>query len=378
MDTPQHFDLPAFERTRVVAAAQAVLDNTPQTIVGAVNPRSPGGPNDFSSEADYWWPDPQNPGGAYIHRDGLSNPDNFTAHRERLLDFATQAGWLCAAYQCTGEERYAEAAVRHLRAWFVEPATRMNPNLQYAQAIHGVCTGRGIGLIDTVHLVEIALALEVLRGSQALDAQDDAAVTGWFADYLDWFCTHPYGIAERDTTNNHATCWALQAAAFARATGNAAILADCCRRFTDILLPKQMASDGGFPRELARTKPYGYSIFNLDVMCALAQVISTPQQNYLDYRLPDGRSLVKGVEFLAPYLADKARWPHAHDVMYWDEWPIRQPALLFGALAADRADWLALWQSLPTDPVVLEVRRNYPVRNPALWLSAAGALDESN
>lgn len=366
-----NFDIPSFDRARVVNAAQAVLQATPRTVVAVTNPRCPGGPHDFSSEADYWWPDPQNPGGPYIQRDGLSNPDNFTAHRELMLDFATHVGWLAAAYQCTVEEHYAEAAVRQMRAWFVDPETRMNPHLQYAQAIGGVCTGRGIGLIDTVHLVEVALALETLRASPSLERDADAAMTVWFAEYLDWFRTHPYGIDERDTTNNHATCWALQAAAFARATGNAVVLDDCRRRFAEILLPNQMAADGSFPRELGRTKPYGYSIFNLDVMCALARVISTPQIDYMRFSLADGRSLLRGVEFLAPYLANKEAWPHAHDVMYWNEWPIRQPSLLFGALAAGRADWLSLWQSLPTDPGELEVRRNYPVRNPTLWLRSA-------
>jgi hypothetical protein len=140
---------------------------------------------------------------------------------------------------------------------------------------------------------------------------------------------------------------------------------------------------------LRRTKPYGYSIFNLDVMTALAVVCSTPKENLVAWSLPDGRSLVKGVAWLAPFIADKQLWlktvhrrslddkgdaqPTGElvkpDVMYWDDWPIRQPSLLFGALAAGREDWLAEWKGLKPDPTVEEIIRNYPVREPVLWVN---------
>jgi hypothetical protein len=362
------FDLQAYERSRIVHVAEAALSTEPRSITSVINPRSTGGPHEFSSEGDYWWPDPANPGGPYVQRDGLTNPDNFTAHRQLLLGFARDFGALAAAYRISGDERFARAAVRQALVWFVEPATRMNPDLLYAQAIKGRSTGRSIGVIDTVHLAEVALGIEALRGSKALTKEDEAALTGWFRDYLRWIRTHPYGIDESKAENNHGTCWTLQAAAFAHLVQDEAVLADCRRRFKEILLPGQMAPDGSFPRELARTKPYGYSIFNLDVMCALAVVLSVPPEDLMIFALPDGRSLVKGVEFLAPFLQDKTKWPKAPDVMYGENWPVRQPALLFGALATGRRDWLELWQRLEPDPLIEEVRRNFPIRNPVLWL----------
>jgi hypothetical protein len=244
----------------------------------------------------------------------------------------------------------------------------MNPNLQYSQAIRGLNTGRGIGVIDTVHFAEVARGIEALRGSQSLTPADDAAVTGWFRDYLHWMRTSAYGIEESKRANNHGTCWVLQAAAFAQLVGDQEELSACRDRFERDLLPNQMAHDGSFPLELARTKPYGYSIFDLDVMTALAQLLSRPGDNLVAFSLPDGRSLVKGVAFLAPYLADKAKWPKPPDAMYWDNWPVRQPSLVFGALAAGRGDWIEVWKKLDPDPVVEEVRRNFPVRQPVLWV----------
>ena len=190
----------------------------------------------------------------------------------------------------------------------------------------------------------------------------------WFREYLHWLQTHPYGVEESRAENNHGTAWALQAAAFALLLDDEKTLADGRRRFKEVLLPAQMAPDGSFPRELARTKAYGYSIFNLDVMTALAVLLSTPDEDLSRFRLADGRGLLRGVEFLAPYLADKSRWPRPPDVLHWDEWPVRQPALLFGALAGGRRDWLALWGRLEADPLGEEVRRNFPIRFPTLWL----------
>ena len=368
MPLPLDFDLRAFGRLRIVHIAEAALATEPRSITTVTNPRSAGGPHDFSSEGDYWWPDPANPGGPYISRDGLTNPDNFVAHRQLLLGFSRDFGALAAAYRVSGEERFAVAAVRLAHVWFVEPATRMNPSLPYSQAVRNRNTGRSYGVIDTLHLAEVALGLEALRGAKALTPTEDAALTGWFRDYLTWLHTHPFGVDESKAENNHGACWALQAAAFAHLTGNETVLADCRRRFKEILLPKQMAPDGRFPRELARTKPYGYSLFNLDVMTALAVVLSTTDEDLMHFTLPDGRNLVKGVEYLAPFIADKSQWPGKHDVMHWDDWPVRQPALLFGALAAGRRDWLELWQRLEPDPSDEEVRRNFPIRNPVLWV----------
>ncbi|HEY0943968.1 MAG TPA: alginate lyase family protein [Opitutaceae bacterium] len=384
-----HFDLAVYEKPRLVQAAEISVQAEPKTIAAVRNPRSAGGRHDFSSEGDYWWPDPKNPDGPYLQRDGLSNPDNFVAHRQLLLDFGRHFGVLAATYKITREERYAAAAVRHLHAWFVEPATRMNPNLLYSQAIKGINTGRSIGVIDTLHLAEVALGVEALRGSKALTKAEDAAVSGWFREYLHWLRTHPYGIDESNAKNNHGTCAWLQIACFAHLLGDEATLAECRARLKEVLLPNQMAPEGSFPDELRRTKPYGYSIFNLDVMTALAVVLSTPAEDLMTFTLPDGRSLAKGVAWLAPFIANKNAWLETvhrtlpgsgpakptvtnelvqPDVMYWDNWPVRQPSLLFGALATGREDWLALWETLDPDPQVEEIRRNFPIRQPVLWV----------
>lgn len=363
------FNIVAFERDRVITAAKQYLSEAPVTITSFSSPRSAGSVHDFFSEADYWWPDPNNPNGPYIQHDGMTNPNNFVEHRRVLMRLSVQAPALVAAWKITGEKRYAAHAAAHLRAWFIDERTRMNPNLQYAQAIHGRTSGRGTGIIDTIHLVEVARAIEVMQSSQALAASELKTIKKWFADYLVWMTTSRNGMEERDAKNNHATCWAMQVAAFAALTGDRQLLEYCRQRFKTVLVPDQMAADGSFPQELRRTKPYGYSLFNLEAMATLAQILSTPADNLWTFALPDGRGLRKAIQYMTPFIRDKSTWPLKPDVMYDNEWPRRQASLLFAATAFKRDDYLQLWKRLPADSQVEEVIRNFFLRQPLLWIN---------
>lgn len=362
-------DLRAIERRRVVPQARAMLAEPVRTIAAIPAPRSPAGRQDYYSEGDYWWPDPAKPGGPYIRRDGRSNPDKFDGHRDALIRFGRIVPMLAAAWELTGEARYAAAAIRHLHAWFVDPATRMNPNLQHAQAIIGVNTGRAIGVIDTLQIVEVAraAALFARRGAPGY-AAIRKGVEDWFASYLDWLTTSPFGIEERDQKNNHGTCWLLQAAAFAGAVGRADVLELARTRLKTVIVPTQIAPDGRQPLELARTKPYAYSLFNLDVLAASAWLLSDGKGDLLAWRTRDGRSIGQAIAFMAPYIGDKSKWPFAKDIEYFDGFPVRHPALLLGARALGHPDWLRIWAALDPDPVIGEVIRNFPIRQPLLWL----------
>jgi hypothetical protein len=362
------FNVAAFDRARVLKAANEYLAEAPITITSSHSPRSAGGIHDFFSEGDYWWPDPQNPGGPYVQRDGMSNPDNFNDHRRALMRLSVQVPALVAAWRITKNERYAKHAVRHLRAWFLDLSTSMNPNLQYAQAIHGRFTGRGIGIIDTIHLVEVARAIEVLKDSSALSMTELGGITQWFKDYQTWMTTSKNGIEEREAKNNHGTCWVMQVAAFAQLTGDQKLLDFCRDRFKTVIVPNQIAVDGSFPQELRRTKPYGYSLFNLEAMAAVCQILSTPEDNLWTFQTSDGRGLQRAMEYITPFIRDKKTWPPKPDVMYDSEWPMRQSSLLFAGLALKRPDYVQLWKRLPADSQVEEVIRNFFIRQPVLWV----------
>lgn len=362
-------DVAAVDRSRILSAAAAALQIPPITITKFRAKLSEGGANDFYSNGDYWWPNPKTTNGLpYVQRDGQTNPENFIEHRQCVMQLRDAVAALGAAYKITGEDQYVTKAAELLRVFFVDPDTRMNPSLKYAQAIPGVTLGRGIGIIDTLHLIEVPLAVRAMESSKAFPPKVLAGVKQWFRDYTDWMTTSKNGHDEAETRNNHAVAFWLQVAAFSKLTGDEAKLAECRRRFKEVFVSQQMASDGSFPAELRRTKPYGYSIFQLDNMATLCEVLSTPGENLWTFTTDDGRGMRKAMAFLYPYLADKSKWPRKPDIQAWDGWPARQPSLLFAGLALDNSQYLELWKKLPPDPSDPEVRRNIAITQPVLWI----------
>ena len=275
---------------------------------------------------------------------------------------------LAAAYKLTGEDRYVTKAAELLRGFFLDPKTRMNPNLNFAQAVPGVSPGRGIGIIDTLHIIEIPAAVKTMEKSKAFPADLAAGLRQWFRELAEWTMTSKNGKEEAAAKNNHSVAFYLQFAVFSDFIGDEAKLAACRKQFKEVFVPKQIAADGGFPLELARTKPYGYSIFQLDNMTLLCQVLSTEADNLWTFETPDGRGIRKAVGYLYPFLADKSKWTLKPDVQAWEGWPARQPHLLFAGLAFSEPKYLDLWKKLADDPTDPEVQRNIGITQPVLWV----------
>lgn len=361
------------ERARVLRLADAAMQATPVSLRSQPLPAFAVGygavPGDFVSMGDYWWPNPNTPDGLpYVSVDGKTNPDNFIAHRMLMREMRDAVATLAAAWLVSGDSAYAVRAAEWLRVFFDDPATRMHPHLRFAQGVPGRAPGRSFGLIDTLHLAEVALAADAIAAAPVVSATVMANVRTWFADYTTWLRTHPYGRDEAVAKNNHSVAYWLQIAAFAKLTKDEAALAEARRIFRDVLLPGQLAPDGSFPRELARTKPYGYAIFQLDNVALLAELLSTSQEGFWRTPLPDGRSVAQAVAFLHPYLADRGAWPYPADVMHFESWPVRQPALLLAGHRLAKPEYLELWQRLDADPTDAEIRRNMAVTQPVLWL----------
>jgi hypothetical protein len=364
-------EIEEIDRGRILRAADQYLSEPPVTITASSSPRSKGGKHDYFSEADYWWPDPKNPDGPYIERDGYSDPHNFNDHRLALIRFSLIVPALMAAWLITKDKRYASQAAVHLRAWFLDPPTKMNPSLDYAQAVWGKTPGRSYGIIDTLHLVEVTQAALHLEPTGVMTTAEFAGLRDWFAEYLLWMMVSKNGQEEEAAKNNHGSCWVAQAAAYAKFTANEKILALCRARFRNHLLPEQVAANGSFPLELARTKPYNYSLFDLDVLsivCTIASSAGNPQDNLWEFALPSGARYKNAVDFMFPYIQDKSKWPYPKDVEYFDDLPNRQPSLLFAGLAYHELKYITLWRTLPSDPKTAEIVRNFPVRQPVLWV----------
>lgn len=363
----------ALHRDRALLNTNDLMKIPVRTVVHDRAVRSAGGAHDFYSEGDYWWPVAGDVKAPYERRDGESNPDNFVAHRLSLMRLADAVAGLTSAYIVTENSelatRYARRAEGHLQAWFVAPETRMNPDLRFAQAIKGRHTGRSIGIIDSVHLVEVALAAKLLISRNMLTADNTAAIRRWFDEYITWLNTHPNGIKEREHPNNHGVAWSLQMVTFSMLTEDSQRIDWVRKQFKQVYLAEMMADDGSFPRELARTKPFGYSLFILDLMAGIAQLASTEEDNLWLFKTPEGRSMGAGMRFIHPYIKNKSIWPYRQDVEHWESWPKRHAALLFGGYQLGRCDFFNTAKTLPMVTDNYEIRRNSPIRHPILWVA---------
>jgi hypothetical protein len=220
----------------------------------------------------------------------------------------------------------------------------MNPSLLYAQAIKGVVTGRGIGIIDTVSLIDIVRSIQILEHLGYSDPTRLAGIKDWFSQYVHWMTTHRYGLDERDNGNNHSTWWVAQVAAYSQLCGKQELL-EMAREQFKLQLTKQMDASGAFPEELARTKPFGYMLYNLDAFSVAAELTSTNTENLWTYQTPNG-SLEKAWRFMLPFIKDKTTWPYQKDIERFDRVPNQSVGLFLAAQAYRQKDWLKLWESL--------------------------------
>lgn len=302
----------------LTARADAWLGQGPWTVVDKPRPAPGGDVHEYLSQAPYWWPTtaptPDNPWGCpYVQRDGQRNPevDSGTDRQEaeKVFDSAYD---LSLAWYYTGRRDYAERAGRILRTWFLDPATRMNPDLEHAQSIPCAHDGRAIGIIDFSQSYTSVLDAQAIlaTGAPGWTDADRTAMGEWNEEFLDWLENSDFGRQEGAAANNHGTFFDLQRAALAYATGDTALARRTVLAAGDGRIARQIAADGGQPQELARTRSWHYSTFDLVAYVRLAAIGRHVGVDLWAYRGPDGQSLSKAVGYLLPAATGAAAWPH--------------------------------------------------------------------
>jgi len=292
--------------------AQKALRDGPFTIMNkGVTPPS-GDKHDYMSQAPYFWPDPKKSNGLpYIRRDGERNPEiNKITDHKSIDDLENAVETLALAYYFKGDEAYATKAVQLLRAFFLDSATRMNPNLEYAQFIPGVNTGRGIGLIETRGFTRVVDAAGLLKGSKALTSEDERGVKDWFGKFLQWMLDSRNGKEEAAAKNNHGTYYDIQVVSYALFVGRQDLGKQTLEQAKQKRIAAQIEPDGRQPLELARTKAWSYSNGNLDGLTQLATLGERVGVDLWNFQTRDGRGIRKALDFLTPIALGQRTWEY--------------------------------------------------------------------
>lgn len=299
----------AFESLR--GEAETAMKIAPFAVTLKERTPPSGDKHDYLSLAPYWWPDPNRKDGLpYLRRDGELNPESKRGTDANTIGaFAEAVEALALAHYFTGEKRYAERAALLVRAWFLDPATKMNPHLRYAQAIPGHNEGRGAGLIESRHFIRVVDSVGLLDGSPAWTTKDQQALVAWFSDFANWMQTSPHGKDEAKAKNNHGSWYAAQLACFALFTGNETLARQTVEA-AKARIGWQIEADGKQPEELKRTRGLWYSGFNLEALMALAEIGKKVGVDLHGFQTNDGRSIRRGVDYLSSFADPAKKWPH--------------------------------------------------------------------
>jgi hypothetical protein len=271
-----------------------------------------GDKHDYMSMGTYWWPNPKTPNGLpYIRRDGERNPEiEKIPDHQNMSRVGRNSRLLALAFYLTGNEAYAARAALLLRTWFLDPATRMNPNLNFGQGIPGITTGRGTGIIDSRVLTDVVDAVGLLAESKNWTAADQKGMETWFAVYLSWLQQSSIGQDEARASNNHGTFYDVQVADFALFLNKPGLAREVIQQAESKRLGRQVMMDGSQPLEAERTRGLSYSLFNLEALMDLAVLGEDVQVDLWHFQTQDGRSIRKALDYLLPYAVGEKKWEH--------------------------------------------------------------------
>lgn len=292
----------------IIENADTTLNQPVANVVDNGTLPPSGDPHDYYSYSPYWWPNPENPNGPYIWRDGEVNPDRYSSDISQIEAMVNRVTSLVPAWYFTGDKRYAESAVVQLRAWFLEPATKMNPNVEFGQKRRGHHYNSPSGVLEAWRMrwvIDCAILLESFSGWTANDAK---ALRNWFSQFALWMVESPTGIEESMQPNNHGTWYNAQLILYALYGENF----NLARKQLDGMPARiffQVFIDGRQPQELIRTRSLNYSIFNARALLTVARLGRHLDYDLFAYRSLEGRSIGLAVDYMTPFILGEKEWP---------------------------------------------------------------------
>ncbi|MBL4791849.1 alginate lyase family protein [Citromicrobium bathyomarinum] len=298
-------------RAEAIRKAEKALENGPYSVTDKPRPVPGSTANDYASIGPYWWPSGSGDGLPYTRRDGEVNPerDGPEFDRSRIRNLASDMEALALAYRITGEERFADHAAKLARAWFVTPATRMNPHFNFAQGIPGRVNGRGEGIIEASEFSTIVEALGLLWPSDAMSGEEKATIRKWYADFAVWMASSDIGAEEMNKRNNHGVFYDFYLAHFLLFAGADDVARSLVTKFPEFRIGVQMDRQGRFLDELKRTRSWHYAHFVVEGAARLATIGECVGLDLWEAQLEDGRGMATAAAFLDRYADNPAAWP---------------------------------------------------------------------
>lgn len=296
---------------KVRSAAEREMKVGPFSVLQSKMVPPSGDRHDYMSMGIYWWPNPATSNGLpYVRHDGRVNPQAAAIpDHANLFKLEDAVQTLGIAYYLTGDEAYAARSVLLLKTWFLNPSTRMNPNLNDAQGVPGRISGRGEGVLDARYIPNLLDGITLIEGSAALTSADKKGLHQWFEEYFRWLQMSKNGRDEARARNNHGSWYDEQLAGIALFLGHNGLVHRLALS-AETRIAHQIQPDGKQPLELARTKSFSYSAFNLDALARLALETKSVGIDLWGFQAKNGASLRVALDYLLPYAAGKRKWPY--------------------------------------------------------------------
>jgi len=226
-----------------------------------------------------------------------------------------------------------------VRVWFLRSATRMNPHLEYGQAVRGRNTGPGAGIIDKRDLIYAVEEIRLLESRQEFMAAEREGLRDWFRQYARWLTTSKIGLAEKNSGDNYANWWSAQVVAYVRYCGEEPMRRMVYAHFRNTLVPQQIRADGSAPREESRTRSLSYSAFSLDALAVVCHYAALDGENLLA-----AGNFAEARRYLTPFALNPSSWKKLQVISF------AAADHFFPLLAGDKASYAQL-------PPAADVRR---------------------
>ncbi|WP_373493729.1 alginate lyase family protein [Aquiflexum sp.] len=292
--------------------ADKKLTEGPFSVVKKSQIPPSGDKHDYISMGTYWWPNPDTEDGLpYIRKDGQANPEINEYQDPWALEALMDAlEVLTMAYYFTEQEKYGAQAITLMHTWFLDPKTRMNPNLNYGQGIPGITEGRRSGIIDTRNFVILPDLISMLSTSSHWQPSYGEYMEEWFRSYGNWLINSKHGKEEAVHGNNHSTWYFAQLIPMMIYSGQVEQADSLVQMGIPIIMDRMIAKDGGQPEELGRTRTWDYSTMNLEAMLYFAKASEYLGRDLWEYKNEHGGGLKEALEFLAPYGKGDKNWEY--------------------------------------------------------------------